>query len=416
MTPRRFATLAAALCGTVFLAGWVIAAVAGLGMQGIKNTGGPTEERRAPPLSVDAEPVDVPKATAMSKVGISDVDAATAAAPVMRTGASGEAEAIEGATPDASQMLPRKAPPVQISTASTPAQRTVTVDTLDTASAVARTVKDGAFDLTTIAMTISDEASRLKNDAVAWGQKLQELEADLKNNQNVDGTARDVDEFRAVLEAAADRLAPDSETKATLRKQEDAIRDLAIRAEVHSSQAIRRIAGHFQQKTAELHAINRSFEEIRVRLVTEIDRLQRLKVQLEFNRAAAQNRELLKDGEVSVDNIQALTVDAQRLASDLGDFGATPPEARRTRFQETPMRTRVSYFALGVGLAARTSNAKGQTYGLIFIAEAPATVSPSGVLVTRPPAPVDVPPSGVLTQPTAPVLGGCAKAGTVLSC
>jgi hypothetical protein len=48
MTPRRFATLAAALCGTVFLAGWVIAEVAGLGMQGIKNTDkGITEDRRA---------------------------------------------------------------------------------------------------------------------------------------------------------------------------------------------------------------------------------------------------------------------------------------------------------------------------------------------------------------------------------
>ena len=37
---------------------------------------------------------------------------------------------------------------------------------------------------------------------------------------------------------------------------------------------------------------------------TEIDRLEELKVQLEFNPAAAQNDELLKDGKVSVDNIQ----------------------------------------------------------------------------------------------------------------
>jgi hypothetical protein len=81
MNPRRFATLAAALCGTVFLAGWVIAAVAGLGMQGIKNTDkGLTEDHRAPPLGVDANPVDAPKATAVGKVGISKVDAGTAAA------------------------------------------------------------------------------------------------------------------------------------------------------------------------------------------------------------------------------------------------------------------------------------------------------------------------------------------------
>jgi hypothetical protein len=95
------------------------------------------------------------------------------------------------------------------------------------------TVKDKSFDPGTIAKTIVDEASRLKNDAAEWGQKLQELEADLKNNENVDGTVKDVDESLVVVRAAADRLAPNSETRATLRKQEDAIRDLAIRAEVH---------------------------------------------------------------------------------------------------------------------------------------------------------------------------------------
>ena len=136
MTLRRFATLAAALCGTVFLAGWVFVAVAGLGMQGIKNTNkGITEDRRAPRLGVDADPVDAPKATAVGKVGISNVDAGTAAAE-RGTGGSGEAEAVEGALPDPSQMLPPKTPPVQIATASTPAQRKMIDKTSGTAAAV----------------------------------------------------------------------------------------------------------------------------------------------------------------------------------------------------------------------------------------------------------------------------------------
>jgi hypothetical protein len=66
---------------------------------------------------------------------------------------------------------------------------------------------------------------------------------------------------------------------------------------------------------------------MRIRLVTEIDRLEELKVQLEFNHAAAQNDESLKEGKVSVDNIQSLTADAQRLASDLQNIGGTPPVA-----------------------------------------------------------------------------------------
>ena len=294
MTPRRFATLAA-LCGTVFLAGWVIAEVAGLGMQGIKNTyKGLTEDRRAPPLGADADPVDAPKATAVGKVGIANVDAGTAAAETGTRG-SGEAEAVEGALPHPSQMFPPKTPsPQQIATASTSG----------TAAAVARTVKEKSFDPSIIAKTIGDEASRLKNDAVEWGQKLQEFEADLKSSRNVDGTAKGVDGCLVVLRAAADRLTPNSETRATLRKQEDAIRDLAIRAEVHSNQAIRKIAGHFQQKTVELHVVNRSFEEMRTRLVTEIDRLQELKIRLQFNHTAAHSGELLKEGEVSIDNVQ----------------------------------------------------------------------------------------------------------------
>jgi hypothetical protein len=76
-----------------------------------------------------------------------------------------------------------------------------------------------------------------------------------------------------------------------------------------------------------MHAINRSFEEMRIRLVTEIDRLEELKVQLEFNHSAAQNDESLKEGKVSVDNIQTLTADAQRLASDLQNISGTPPVA-----------------------------------------------------------------------------------------
>jgi cell division protein ZapA (FtsZ GTPase activity inhibitor) len=200
-------------------------------------------------------------------------------------------------------------------------------DTSGAASAVPRTAKDQSFDASTVTKSIVDEASRLKNDAVEWGQKLQEIEADLRNNQNVDGAGRDVDQYLVVLRTAADRLAPNSETRVTLRKQEDAIRDLAIRAEVHSDQAIRKIAGHFQQKTSEMHAVNRSLEEVRIRLITAIDRLEQLKVQLEFNHAAAQNDESLKEGKVSVDNIQTLTADAQRVASDLQNINATPPVA-----------------------------------------------------------------------------------------
>jgi hypothetical protein len=87
--------------------------------------------------------------------------------------------------------------------------------------------------------------------------------------------------------------------------------------EVHTDSVIRKQAGYFQRKTTELHALSRSVEEIRTRLLTQIDRLKEPKIQLEFNRAAAQIGEAVKGGEVSLDNIQAITEDAQRIAADL---------------------------------------------------------------------------------------------------
>jgi hypothetical protein len=177
----------------------------------------------------------------------------------------------------------------------------------------------------TISKTMVHEAARLKDDATGWAHKLQELDLnlqlDLKKNQDVEAAGKDINECLVVLRAAAGRLVPDAETRFTLREQEAAVRDLAIRAELHPDPEIRKTAGYFQQKTTELHTLNRSVEEIRTRLLTQIDRLEELKIQLEFNRTAAQIGEAVKGGEVSLDDIQGITEDAQRIASDLDGFG-----------------------------------------------------------------------------------------------
>jgi hypothetical protein len=71
-------------------------------------------------------------------------------------------------------------------------------DTSGAASTVTRAVKDKGFEAGAIARSIVEEASQLKNDAAEWGQKLQELEADLKNNQNVDDTVKDLERWLVV--------------------------------------------------------------------------------------------------------------------------------------------------------------------------------------------------------------------------
>jgi hypothetical protein len=191
--------------------------------------------------------------------------------------------------------------------------------------------KDKNFDLNTVSKAIVDEASRLENDAAGWKQKMQKLELDLnKSQQGDEATAKDIDESLVVLRAAAGRLGPDAVVRATLRKQEGALRELASRAEVHSVPEIRTSAGYFQQKTTELHALNRSIEETRMGLMTQIDLLQELKVQLEFNRAAGQFGKLIKRSEASLNSIQVIAANAQQLANDLAGFGRTPAAAAQS--------------------------------------------------------------------------------------
>jgi hypothetical protein len=127
MNPRRFATAAAALCGTVVLAGWIVVWLAGFGSTGIENTGAVSiEDRRTPSLMADAELADAPQATAMGNAAVVSDGVAAAAESLTGTAtdtpaASDEPKSIvEAALPDSSQMLPPESPPVQVATASTP--------------------------------------------------------------------------------------------------------------------------------------------------------------------------------------------------------------------------------------------------------------------------------------------------------
>ncbi|MCA6106765.1 D-alanyl-D-alanine carboxypeptidase family protein [Bradyrhizobium cenepequi] len=125
MTPRQFATVAPALCGTIVLAGWVVASLGGLGSASIESAGAvPIEDHRAPSLTANAEPADAPPATAMGNVAAADVAAAVESVKGIvtdATPASDEPEPIvEAALPDASQTLAPDAGPMQAATANTP--------------------------------------------------------------------------------------------------------------------------------------------------------------------------------------------------------------------------------------------------------------------------------------------------------
>src|SRR5258706_2079084 len=123
MNPRRFATVAPAFCGTVVLAGWIVAWLAGFGSAGIENPHAVPIENRGASLAANAELADEPQAIAMGNPVIASADVATAVESVtgmatVKPAASDEPESIvEAALPDPSQVPSADLPPVQVATA-----------------------------------------------------------------------------------------------------------------------------------------------------------------------------------------------------------------------------------------------------------------------------------------------------------
>ena len=108
MNSWRLAQVTTALCGTVGLAGWVVASLAGFGSADIENAGAvPIEDRR--PLSLAGKVVDAPQATALGDITVASADAAMVAELV--TGMA--------AWTNPSRVLAAEARPVEVATANT---------------------------------------------------------------------------------------------------------------------------------------------------------------------------------------------------------------------------------------------------------------------------------------------------------
>jgi hypothetical protein len=129
MNTRRFAIVAAALCGMVVLAGWVVARLPGFATASIENSGAVPIEDRAVSLAATARLADEPQGiaignavvanTVVANAAVASAEVATAAEPAAgtatdTTAASDKPESIVvAALPDPSQTLSANLPPVQ---------------------------------------------------------------------------------------------------------------------------------------------------------------------------------------------------------------------------------------------------------------------------------------------------------------
>ena len=133
MRPRRFAIVAAGLCGTAILVGCVIAAVSGLGLADIKNTHAQSIEDRATEMGPEAVSAAAPM-TAIAETAIAENSlqepsqpeatfaevAAASTSDYVHTGAKeavSSAETLDESLPKPSQAFATETRPVQIAAA-----------------------------------------------------------------------------------------------------------------------------------------------------------------------------------------------------------------------------------------------------------------------------------------------------------
>jgi hypothetical protein len=127
MNPRRFATLAVALYGAIFLGWLAVAWPVGFGSAGIENTRVvPIEDRRIPLLTANAEIAAASQPTAMDTTVVAKANVATATESV--TGAATDTtpaasdettSTVAPAQPNSPQVQPPESLPVQVVSAST---------------------------------------------------------------------------------------------------------------------------------------------------------------------------------------------------------------------------------------------------------------------------------------------------------
>ena len=138
MNPRQFAQVAPALCGTVILAGWVVAWLNGFGSASIENARAvPINDHHAPPpaavgladasLTTATDNATVASNTVVTSAVVASADVTAAVEAVTVTGTAADTTAapdepqsfVVAALPDSSQILSAETPSEQVAMAPT---------------------------------------------------------------------------------------------------------------------------------------------------------------------------------------------------------------------------------------------------------------------------------------------------------
>jgi chromosome segregation ATPase len=182
-------------------------------------------------------------------------------------------------------------------------------------------------DMGAISRELGQEALRLTEEAARGLKRLDELQTALEaDQQNTQNARRTVEQLLSLLREGVARLDPGGAYVRTLDAEEASIRDFANRAATNPDTEIRPMAEWFKGKADEISAIRRNAEQLRTRLLTQVDRLERQQERLEFAIAATQVESFIKNARAYLDTLSSIANGAKSLADNIGNaFGAGGP-------------------------------------------------------------------------------------------
>lgn len=199
---------------------------------------------------------------------------------------------------------------------------------------------DGGFDPKSTSKAMGEAASRLKEDAAERDKRMQELVLDLKRSQEDSGAIqKDLNEIILLLQEAADRLGPDAEARKLLAREGAGVRISGIQAEADLDREIRQRAPYLQQKAAEIEALSRDAEEVRTRLVTQIDQIEELKERVQFSGAMPRIDEPAKSVAGYFQALQSMATRIERLANEVYNYDGNPPRSTAAPYAPPPAST-----------------------------------------------------------------------------
>lgn len=182
-------------------------------------------------------------------------------------------------------------------------------------------------DMGSISQKLGEETLSLRQQALDATKQLDALEQSMADGQqNTEHATATVDKLLNLLRSLAARLSKDGPYAQLVNAEKSTITNIGDRATAHPNPKVRNLASWYQAKADNLSQDLSEAEQLRTKLLAEIDRLEKEKDVLSFAVAAANIEAFIKDARDYLGILSNLASTTKGLADDIGNaFGTTAP-------------------------------------------------------------------------------------------